>query len=368
MAVGRRKLRYQALTLLELLVVVAILAVLATVAVRSTSDFGQQARYDATQATLKTFRDAVIGPANQQTPDGTPFTTGFIADMGRPPRATLTSLTFPTSTASVPDLPELYSGTLPSNLKAYALYNAASSNVITITNFPIITNSTMSLLYDTAMYLGAGWRGPYLAKPASSATYVDGWGKYLVSRTDLGTQNNQIQLWQTMLITARTNQSFSLDGDLATYTATTTAGWDVLGWVSWSGFDGQAMPPTDPYYNRFYSVVGTNEYVAPITVQVTCSPTFGTLTGSSSNFVQLATYGPSPSMATDASHRPLQCAVFQTGYSSFTSQFNLTGANAPTIGTRIFRAWLRYNGTNYASRLLYFPVRPGFQTVNIALP
>ena len=113
-----------ALTLLELLVVVAILAILTTVAVRSTSDLGGQFRYDSTQTTLKTFRDAVLGPVNQTSPDGSPYVTGFIADMGRPPRSSYTTMSY----GSVPDVTELYTGSLPSGLKAYAVYPASSAN------------------------------------------------------------------------------------------------------------------------------------------------------------------------------------------------------------------------------------------------
>ncbi len=364
MATGQRAGKIGGLTLLELLVVVSILAVLATIAIRSTSDFGQQARYDTTQATLKSFRDAVIGPANQSSPDGTPFTTGFVSDMGRPPRASLTTLTFGTGSGSVPDLPELYSGTLPTGLKAYAIYNAASSNVV---NNLLTSVTTSSLLNDTALNLGAGWRGPYLSKSSSSASFVDGWGKYLVSRNDLGLGAANINTWPTMLLSPNTNQTFTLP-ESPSYTATISSGWDVLGWFTQSGFEGAPVVTTDPYYGRFYSVVAPSEYVIPITVTVTCSSAFSNLTGGTTNWVLLAMYGPNPNVSTDASRRPLQCTASQIGYSSFSTTFTLSGANSPTIGTRVFRAWLRHTTTNILSRVVYFPIRPGVQSVNIPLP
>src|SRR5947209_18975108 len=73
------------LTLVELLVVLLILAILTTVAITATSGLVDQARYDATQRTLQNTQDAIIGPAGQREPDGTPLITGFVSDVGRLP-------------------------------------------------------------------------------------------------------------------------------------------------------------------------------------------------------------------------------------------------------------------------------------------
>jgi prepilin-type N-terminal cleavage/methylation domain-containing protein len=357
--------RERGLTLLELLVVVAILAVLATVAIRSTSDLGGQVRYDATQNTLNTFRDAVLGPVNQTAPDGTPYVTGFVADMGRPPRSRTTAHSVH---GGVPDVYELYSATLPGSLRPYALYTIASAN--TVTN--LLSNiTTTSLLYDTSIRVGAGWRGPYITKSTAIETLQDGWGKALVSRPlDLGTSAAEINQWPTMLLAFRTNsttQPFSLPED-GNYTAVTDAGRDLAGWFTASGFEGAPSSSGDPYAGRFYSVINTNEYQVPITVTVTCNNALFGITGGSTNWVLLTMYGPNPNVATDSSTRPLLCTAQQAAFNAYSTTFSLSGSSAPTIGTRLFKAHLRHTTTNVTSRLVYFPIRPGVQSINISLP
>ena len=161
------------MTLLELLVVVAILAVLATVAIQSTTDIGNQTRYEVTEKSLAAFRDATLGPANQTSPDGNAMITGFIADMGRPPRSR--ALVHP-ELGTLNDLSELYAEGLPGSLKPFGLYPATSANLATT----MITGvSNTNLLYDPALRIPAGWRGPYLRKPSTELSLVDGWGKLL---------------------------------------------------------------------------------------------------------------------------------------------------------------------------------------------
>ena len=77
--------RHSGLTLVELLVVLAILIILTTVAISATDQFLEQARHDATQRTLQSIQDAIMGPANQRAPDGSMVITGFVSDMGRLP-------------------------------------------------------------------------------------------------------------------------------------------------------------------------------------------------------------------------------------------------------------------------------------------
>ena len=81
--------RRPALTLIELLVVLLILVIMTTIAVQSTDNLVTQSRYDATQRTLQNIQNAIVGPAGQREPDGTPLITGFVADTGRLPVATL---------------------------------------------------------------------------------------------------------------------------------------------------------------------------------------------------------------------------------------------------------------------------------------
>src|SRR5262245_36446554 len=75
------------LTLIELLVVLLILVILTTLAVQSTDNLVLQSRYEATQATLKTVQESIVGPRGAMNADGTPGFSGFVADMGRLPKA-----------------------------------------------------------------------------------------------------------------------------------------------------------------------------------------------------------------------------------------------------------------------------------------
>jgi len=351
------------MTLLELLIVVAILAVLATVAIQSTTDIGNQARYDATLKSLSAFRSALLGPSGQTAPDGSPMATGFIADMGRVPRSS--TLTHP-SYGDVPDLTEVYSETIPSGLKAYALHTAVLGNV-SLTSIGSVTDTVN--MYDLAVRVPAGWRGPYLRKASGDATLVDGWHKALVSRVDLGSSPSALNTWPTMLLAFRTNSAsevFGLPED-ANYTAVTDVGREVVGIFSASGFEG-APTSTDAYAGRFYSTVQTNEYRVPIVVSVTISSTLQAEQGTTS-YLLICLYGPNPDVTSDA--KPVRVWVQQIPFDSGTA-LNLAATfdsqNAPTVGTRVIRAVLKGSSTTTKGRVVYVPIQQGYQSVNVPFP
>ena len=229
--------------------------------------------------------------------------------------------------------------------------------------------TTTSFLYDSTLRVAAGWRGPYVTKLASLTTLQDGWGKALVSRTDLGTSSTAINQWPTMLLTYQTSEAFTLPENPA-YTAITTSGKDVTGWFTMSGFEGAPSSTGDPYSGRFYSVISTNEYQIPITVTITSSSAFSPASATAASWLLLTAYGPNPNVASDS--KPLLCTASQAAYTSFSSAFALTGSSAPTIGTRLLRATLHYvtstTTNDQKSRVVYFPIRPGVQNINIALP
>ena len=74
------------LTLIEMVVVLAILAVLAGVAVRSLEPIADQARYEATQKTMESVKNAIIEDRLQTS--GARQITGFVADIGQLPTST----------------------------------------------------------------------------------------------------------------------------------------------------------------------------------------------------------------------------------------------------------------------------------------
>jgi hypothetical protein len=360
------------MTLLELLVVVAILAVLATVAIQSTTDIGNQTRYEVTQKSLAAFRDSVLGPANQTSPDGIPMVTGFIADMGRPPRSRAL-VPNPDLAYPVYDLAELYSENLPSGLQSYALHVPAVTNLATAGSVVLTgtfgVGAANSFMFTTfsgvAPRVPAGWRGPYVRKASTELSLVDGWSKILASRLKFGTSEFELDDWPTMLLGFRTNPStqpfrFRENND---YTAVLDANRDVVGVFTQSGFDG-APVGSDAYSGRFYSTITANDYRVPVNVSVTVA-TANTL--STNAFVVVMMYGPNPEVASDS--RPIRVWAQQQPFTTYSIQFPFEGAYAPTIGTRMFRAVLRTSTGNYVyGRSVYFPIRPGVQNINIPLP
>ena len=155
------KHQMQGFTLVELVVVLAILIALATVAVSSLEGVQDQTRYSATQQGLQNIEDAVLGPANQLSPQGVPLVTGFVADIGRVPVATLIN--------GISQPQELWDN--PNNLNPFGVYPAAIAN---------IPGGTAGLApagdEDPAVFVACGWRGPYLRLGIGQTTLTDGWG------------------------------------------------------------------------------------------------------------------------------------------------------------------------------------------------
>lgn len=358
------------MTLLELLVVVAILAVLATVAIQSTTEIGDQTRFDATTKTVATFRGSVLGPENQVAPDGSAVLSGFLSDIGRLPRST--SISTPSGDL-VGALPELYSETLPTGLRPYAVYTVSAAN--TTASYASGYNSTNSTqvfgsLTDGFIRVPAGWRGPYIRKPSSMFTMVDGWEKPIVSRWDLGTNTALLQTWPTGLLEFRADlSSFGYGVDQA-YTPVLLPGRDVAGLFATSGFEGSPMG-AGVYSGQFDSLISSNEIRNDIVVQV--SAPAGKYSTTNSFPLLLMAYGPNPNVTADT--RPLQVYVQQTVFAASQIQFTLTGSFAPTVGVRVFRASLRTNSvastssTNYVrSAPIVVPITRFTQSINIPLP
>ena len=178
---GRRAVH--ALTLLELLIVVAILAILTTVASRSLFQVGEQVQFDANQDLAKNFRLALLGPSGALQSDGTPSVSGFIADLGRPPRAQL-EMPYPTGetvsggSSNAYTIRELVAN---SSSPPFNSYGTDSTNVTALTKAYYLATQTITL-YDATNRLTFGWRGPYMTG-GSDSVLVDGWNKPLAANT-----------------------------------------------------------------------------------------------------------------------------------------------------------------------------------------
>lgn len=76
--------KQKAFTLVELLTVMVVLVALATITVKSTAQFSFDSRYQITEDRYNKIKTAILGNPNQ-TINGHPSVSGFVADMGRLP-------------------------------------------------------------------------------------------------------------------------------------------------------------------------------------------------------------------------------------------------------------------------------------------
>ena len=157
---NRSKQHRPAFTLLELVVVLAILAVVTTLAVRSLDGLEDQSRYEKNVRGFEELSAAVLGSPDDRAADGTRTVGGFVADMGRLPKAVADengNLT----------LAELWEK--PLGVDKFDVRQA------------IEVNGVPKALEDPQVLVAGGWRGPYLRLPIGPPTWRDGWGNPMSS-------------------------------------------------------------------------------------------------------------------------------------------------------------------------------------------
>lgn len=155
------------LTLVELLLVLFILSILAGVALTTSDGILDQSRYEATQNTIGSFRQAVLGPEvfNPSSTEG----PGFVADMGRLPIA-VDPVDDGLDGQTAAELWEVDALDTPSTDPLFGLKRAEEGNM----------QSDQQALEDEDIFVGTGWRGPYLRLPPGDSTWRDGFGYALV--------------------------------------------------------------------------------------------------------------------------------------------------------------------------------------------
>ncbi|MCG8650318.1 MAG: prepilin-type N-terminal cleavage/methylation domain-containing protein [Pirellulales bacterium] len=146
------------LTLIELVVVMVVMAILATVAVEMIEPKVDQARFESTRRTIENVTQAIV--SERKNADGTYTHTGFLADLGRLPR--------PTVSGSVLTLGELW--LRPDTVAPFAVRPADRA-----------TGGVPTDREDPEVLVACGWNGPYLQLAIHSQSLVDGWGTELVS-------------------------------------------------------------------------------------------------------------------------------------------------------------------------------------------
>ncbi|HYG73961.1 MAG TPA: prepilin-type N-terminal cleavage/methylation domain-containing protein [Planctomycetota bacterium] len=184
-------------TLIELLVVLMILTVLSTIAVQSLDHVQDQSHYDATKRAMVELEHAIVGQADARDSSGAAIVTGFIADLGRLPKAVDHDLD-----AATPLQPaELWQNPFATG---FAIRPADA------TNLP----AADSALADAEVKVPCGWRGPYLRMPFGESVLNDGWGKPFdlrkANRTDPCLANDLIEIFRSLgsdntLTTSATN-------------------------------------------------------------------------------------------------------------------------------------------------------------------
>ncbi|MBR4603372.1 MAG: prepilin-type N-terminal cleavage/methylation domain-containing protein [Kiritimatiellae bacterium] len=157
----------RAFTLIEMVAVLAIIAIVSHLAVRSLSRLDSTRRIAAANKMLEDLRLAVY---EQSAEDGLPG--GFLADMGRLPRpAPLHSgVSDPTNTT----FSELWR--MPAGAREYALRQAVVENL----------SSGDPSLVASNVYVGTGWRGPYLHLPPGRDNLYDAWGNAMEAEDAAG--------------------------------------------------------------------------------------------------------------------------------------------------------------------------------------
>lgn len=160
-------------TLLELVIVLSILSLVALLAAHSLHSAQDQHRYAAANRQLDALRAAIWPQADPVAPSGPALPGGFVADLGRLPRAI--PVTNADASTVAYTLSEL--AVRPSDVPAFALLQLSADAVCAASPAP----------YDPALDAGislpTGWRGPYLAPRAAAdpADFRDPWGAPLAA-------------------------------------------------------------------------------------------------------------------------------------------------------------------------------------------
>lgn len=152
------------LTLVEVLVVMFILALLAQAAVLATEGVADQAMRDVTERSLTDMEVALLGHPGRADAQGRTSITGFVADVGRLPRARI-------GTEPAATLRELWErrdeAPVPPGERIPVLQIAPAPG-------------------DAEVQLACGWRGPYLRLGLGRSAPFDGWGRPFRLWTDAG--------------------------------------------------------------------------------------------------------------------------------------------------------------------------------------
>lgn len=206
-------------TLLEILVVIGLLSILAFGASTMLIDQGErfiEARNEETKARWNALRKAIIGD-NSIVLNGSPYLSGYVADMGRLPANIdeLTALVY-----DYDDDGDLETPNIDVPAQTQTPYQSYQLSTVT----PNMTGE-----------LSGGWRGPYIYS-AGSNSYRDGWENNGNPSTGLNNPDSYNFGWNVTLTgTAPTHTEIFVQSDGST-------------------------DPTDSFPNPNIELVGANEW------------------------------------------------------------------------------------------------------------
>lgn len=158
----------KAFTLVELLTVMVVLVALASITIKTTAQFSFDSRYQITQDRYDKIKTAILGNPNQ-TINGYPSVSGFVADMGRLPSCLRELIDGWDCAATTPQV---------GSITPYQIDKDHCSDTTKTTQATCISPATWITTTNTG--LGYGWRGAYIETtndPNNSNAFTDGWGR-----------------------------------------------------------------------------------------------------------------------------------------------------------------------------------------------
>ena len=164
----REMARAGGFTLIEMVVVLLILSLLTHLAVRELGRGAEAKMRRQADRQLEELQGAVWRMPPGAAPEG------FLADMGRLPRATASTNEYGREVLSLSELWKM-----PDDARPFALRRAVSSNLV-------VSASVSDVLADDTVVVPCGWRGPYLHMPFGGDRLLDVWGNPFETLDDAG--------------------------------------------------------------------------------------------------------------------------------------------------------------------------------------
>lgn len=320
-------------TLLELVIVIVILAVITTIATREIGRVQDQQRFETTQRTLSSVQEAIAGTTPYKAYDEDSLKNCFVADMGRMPKAILSD------NGTELGLSELWVKT--HDLAPYDVRQAIETNGVALADA------------DPDIWIGSGWRGPYIRLPLGAKKLRDSWGRLIANQLPSGFS----VLFNKSGLPVATNEEIFAIVNLGANGALGTNGADydhdmmlAFGTVHVpTGFDGEInSQPTDAGLAGIVEVYvnGTNVVIKPPDKLV------------------IKAFGPDP----ENSGKIKVCTHKITDVGA-SVHWNIPVTEGMTIGPRVIRAYYTdgTSGFEYVSAIKRLTLRSGINHVDLTV-